>query len=298
MIAARQTQWYKVKSPLPNVKYLKIAILSKSEDIAPSYVQIGEWEFIDKDGSAKTFSTLPQPIAASLKSDEFLRVDANEDVPQLFDGNVRTKCCKIGGWTGNGFTAPICPLWFVVDLGDETLDLTIYNRYRWYTANDTASQPARNPTGWALYASEDNVNWILLDYVENQDPTNANYSLAYTSESLTAKRKAQRGYDLSVTFGDFFNRDHSHRLSTDNGHVLSFTGGTSVAYHDDKPIDIGTTVVFHNVKSLSCDGYNVKMYHKSPALGISQYIIFDGTVLTGTYELGIDSYIVYEEDVV
>lgn len=46
--------------------------------------------------------------------------------------------------------------------------------YTWFTGNDTANAPERNPTAWRLQGSNDNVTWVDLDVVRNESSSTAN----------------------------------------------------------------------------------------------------------------------------
>lgn len=141
MIAARQSLWREVKSPLSNVRYLKIAILTKrSMSYFASEFAMSEWQFIDKNDNMKTFSILPTCIACSRNISESGILDTAstgvENPKYLFDGKTSTYFQAYGRYDASQCSSSPC--WFVVDLGDEALDLTVYNRYRWYTGNLTS----------------------------------------------------------------------------------------------------------------------------------------------------------------
>lgn len=264
MIAARQTMWRSVKKGLGVWRYLKIVILTKYDKASTNhYIQMSEWQFIDADGNR--FVPPATPTVDSL--DSFDPILQNRDltsfadhVKNLFDGSTSTKMCVFG--MKDGSTTEPCPCWFVVDFGSECLDLTTYNRYRWYTANDTSSCQNRNPTGWALYVSNDNEKWTLVDRVENQNTPLTNYTLAYTSDAMKTLRKAQIGYNLSVTV-NVLDWDSSRYYwlsgSTASGSPFSLTynmGGERNVWllNYETSVDISKPVVIEHAISNIVDG--------------------------------------------
>ena len=50
--------------------------------------------------------------------------------------------------------------------------------YRWYTANDDED---RDPRSWRLLGSNDGVNWVVVDKVEDFEATSDRKTLAYTA---------------------------------------------------------------------------------------------------------------------
>ena len=76
------------------------------------------------------------------------------------------------------------PFHVTFDLGSPCLDICVWNRYQWYTANDDTTYPDRTPTSWNMFASVDGNNWILLDHIEGFTVPVANYTLAYTSKEF------------------------------------------------------------------------------------------------------------------
>ena len=85
------------------------------------------------------------------------------------DGNVRSKYC--GEFHGRSA--------FLFDAGDV---VDVYG-YRIYTANDTESNPGRNPASWTLYGSNvplsnaDDDGWILIDQRDDDQTMQAtNYT--------------------------------------------------------------------------------------------------------------------------
>lgn len=94
----------------------------------------------------------------------------------LLDGDISTKFCTQH--------SARFPFHITFDLGSLCLDICVWNRYQWYTANDDTAFPDRTPTSWNMFASVDGSSWILLDHVEGFNAPIADYTLAYTSEEF------------------------------------------------------------------------------------------------------------------
>jgi len=86
------------------------------------------------------------------------------------------KCCFISN-NGENIT-------LLYDLKSPRLDLSVYKKWSWYTANDTWSEDGRNPTIFKLQVSNDNNKWYTVD--QNTDSRNIktteNWKLAYEHE--------------------------------------------------------------------------------------------------------------------
>ena len=52
-------------------------------------------------------------------------------------------------------------------------------KWQWWTANDTATYPNRNPISFQLQYSQNAVNWLVVDKVVDYDSPAVNYSLGY-----------------------------------------------------------------------------------------------------------------------
>lgn len=104
-----------------------------------------------------------------------------ECAEKIFDMTTDTKFCALYG----KFGTKTLPFHVTFDLGNACLDIAKFNRYQWWTANDTAKYPHRSPSSWKLSVSTDGINFALVDKVENYAnlPT-ANNTLAYTSKIL------------------------------------------------------------------------------------------------------------------
>lgn len=84
-----------------------------------------------------------------------------EQAINLKDGNTATKFLDFNFLTGGTN--------LVFDFGQTE----IVNGYRWATANDVAG---RDPRSWVLYGSNDNVNWVTLDEVNDYMATDGRFT--------------------------------------------------------------------------------------------------------------------------
>jgi hypothetical protein len=75
----------------------------------------------------------------------------------LIDGNVNTKMCRLLPLVDGERVVDAC---VYIDLGTEILDISKFNRWCWYTANDAAD---RDPTTFTLSVSNDATNWTIVD---------------------------------------------------------------------------------------------------------------------------------------
>lgn len=71
------------------------------------------------------------------------------------------------------------PVVITYDLGSASLDVSVYSKWRIYTANDTGTHPDRNPS-LQLWASSDGVDYKKLDEVDYSSFPSASRALAFT----------------------------------------------------------------------------------------------------------------------
>lgn len=89
-----------------------------------------------------------------------------ETVDKIIDGSTSTKYCPNGN-------LPI----IITILLPVKIDLSTYNKYKRYTAND---ENGRDPKSWTLETSEDSTNWTTISTVTNANITTSRYALAWT----------------------------------------------------------------------------------------------------------------------
>lgn len=151
-----------------------------------SIVQMSMLNFIDKDCNMFmwNFDNIicidhSEFLTTGLTGKWYTKDLGGECAEMLFDMTTDTKLCLRYFKT--------LPFYVTFDLGSACLDITKYDRYQWYTANDTVKYPTRSPMSWQLYMSANGDNFILVDNVENYaNLPNANNTLAYTSGHLKA----------------------------------------------------------------------------------------------------------------
>ena len=144
-----------------NFRYIRFVINAKrgSND---SYTQFSRLEFIDEDGQAFKYPT-GTTVSTSLTG-----YSAAEGPANIIDGNVNTKFCS--PWSAGGY--------IIIALGNsETINITKYSRFQWYTANDG---DWRDPTSFTLQFSNDGVNFVNAAVVTNASITTTRLALAYT----------------------------------------------------------------------------------------------------------------------
>ncbi len=95
---------------------------------------------------------------------------SSAELPEkLFDGSVDTKMCR----------SVTMPCSIVADLGSARLDASRVAKWRWYTANDSASNYSRNPVSFSLSFSLDGETWTVADSAEDHEPPKKNRVVGY-----------------------------------------------------------------------------------------------------------------------
>jgi len=140
-------------------KYLRWRITSTRWN--PWVTQMSEFELWDNNWNQINWNT----YWASIVSDPAW-VSSSEWAEQLIDGSVYTKCCVVNN-----------PPVIETITFQTNVDFSVYNTYKWYTANDF---PERDPISWAIEVSNDGINWIEVDVVTNANITTSRQTLAFT----------------------------------------------------------------------------------------------------------------------
>lgn len=120
-------------------------------------VAVSELKFVD--ASNKSFKI---PNNATITT-TLQPVSVRETTDKLFDNDYSTKYCTVASANNLGTPALI-----TVDFSNPILDITKYNRWQWYTADDGYSFAARNPKSFSLEMKIGNA-WRTVDAVENYD---------------------------------------------------------------------------------------------------------------------------------
>lgn len=166
------TNWNVVNPDAKLARYLKWEIqdVADSQDVnGHKYMQVSELRFVDLSGKSFQYDV----SAECLKYTTGLDVGGvwrTEWPENLLDGDVSTKMTIEYGY--------VLPFHFVFDL-KTPVNLGIYSRYQWWTANDDEDFPDRSPTAWKLSYSNDLSTWKVLDEVSNFTAPISNYALAY-----------------------------------------------------------------------------------------------------------------------
>lgn len=104
----------------------------------------------------------------------------NEGVEKLFDGNLGTKCmANLPSWVDTFYV--------VIDTGENS-KIFLSENYKLGSANDA---PERDPKGWEISGSNDNLTWQILAQVKNQDKfsqRNTLYDFSFTSPQVEGYR--------------------------------------------------------------------------------------------------------------
>ena len=89
------------------------------------------------------------------------------------DGDLDTKWLDFrAGYDGN--SARRSAVWIQFHFDEPTK----LSGYRWYTANDSEE---RDPRSWRLLGSDDGINWVVVDQVEDFEATSDRKKLAFTA---------------------------------------------------------------------------------------------------------------------
>lgn len=149
-------------------RYLKLKIDAIKDDTVPT-VQLAEVEFIDKSNNLFTWGN-NTVVTATIEAASTSTGRPPKTPDMLIDGSTETKFCS----------AKYVPGFHILfDLSDKPVDVYKYNRWRYYTANDS---PVRDPITFTLYGSNNNVDFEVLDSVTNATVTDERFAVAYTGQ--------------------------------------------------------------------------------------------------------------------
>ena len=140
-------------------QYIKWAITA-DRWADPRATQASEFEICDSNGTK-----MPRPTWTTISANRSWAV-SSESIDKLIDGSIYTKYCT----PYNPDIIITISLWSAVDF-------SVYNTYKWYTANDATE---RDPVSWTIELSNDWNNWITVDTVANAEITTSRRVLAFT----------------------------------------------------------------------------------------------------------------------
>lgn len=150
-----------------NFRYIRF-VINAIKGGSDSYTQLSRLEFLDAEGNLFKYP------AGTTVSSSMTGYPANEPPASIIDGNVNTKFCA--PWSAGGY--------LTVALGSsETIDISRYSHFQWYTANDGEW---RDPISFEVQFSNDGTNFIKGAVVTNASITSSRYTLAYTGNCFNA----------------------------------------------------------------------------------------------------------------
>lgn len=125
------------------------------------------FQFLDVDNNVYSY---PSGTTVSTSMSNY---SSSEGPDNILDGNVNTKfCCP---WSAGGYLQ--------INLGgSDSIDISKYSRFRWYTANDA---DWRDPTSFRVLFSTDGTNFIEGVTVTNASITTSRHALAYVGNCLS-----------------------------------------------------------------------------------------------------------------
>lgn len=150
-----------------NFRYIRFVVnaIKGGSDV---FTQLSRLEFIDANGSLYKY-----PVGTTVSS-SMTGYSSAESPASIIDGNVNTKFCA--PWGAGGY--------LTIALGSsETIDISRYSRFQWYTANDC---DWRDPISFEVQFSNDGVNFVKGAVVTNASITSSRYTLAYTGNCFNA----------------------------------------------------------------------------------------------------------------
>lgn len=108
----------------------------------------------------------------------------------IIDGSVDTKLCSI--YNNPRFNVPLS---VTIQL-TTALDITTYNKFRWYTANDLHF---RDPRSFRVMGSTDGVTWSCLLYETGFIATESRKTLAYTGDIANIQAPIKKWVKITDT---------------------------------------------------------------------------------------------------
>lgn len=147
-------------------RYIRFVIDAKRGN-NDNYTQLSMFQFLDVDNNVYSY---PSGTTVSTSMSNY---SSSEGPDNILDGNVNTKfCCP---WSAGGYLQ--------INLGgSDSIDISKYSRFRWYTANDA---DWRDPTSFRVLFSTDGTNFIEGVTVTNASITTSRHALAYVGNCLS-----------------------------------------------------------------------------------------------------------------
>jgi len=153
------------KQPFRNYRFCVDSTKSPSDSM-----QLSEFELLDIDGKVIPSGKFELGYDGRGGDDNF----GDGEKPECaVDGNLDTKWLDFRAAHG-GSAARRSSVWIQFTFAEPTK----LSGYRWYTANDSED---RDPRDWRFLGSNDGVNWVVVDKVEDFEATSDRQTLAYTA---------------------------------------------------------------------------------------------------------------------
>ena len=133
-------------------------------------MQLSEFELLDADGKVIPFGRFGLLFDWSGGRDDF----GDGETPECaVDGKLDTKWLDFRA-DHEGSAERRSAVWLQFKFAEPTN----LSGYRWYTAND---EEDRDPRSWRFLGSNDGVNWVVLDNVEDFEATSDRKKLAFAA---------------------------------------------------------------------------------------------------------------------
>ena len=161
------TATFQAETPAPtgDYRYIKWHVTETMDQTGYENLQqimASEFKLLDSSNNVMTWSN--GVSATTNATDDWTTYG---EIPwNLLDWNTATK--MVIGWTDE--PTPYDPIDVIIDLGSgNSFDPTTYNKYQWWTANDSfwGSEYHRNPTAWEIQLSTDGTTWETWDTQTN-----------------------------------------------------------------------------------------------------------------------------------
>jgi hypothetical protein len=162
-----ETEWKnQSKQPFRNYRFCVDRTKSPTDS-----TQLSEFELLDAEGKVIPAGKFELGFDGRGGDDNF----GDGEKPECaVDGNLDTKWLDFRASAG-GNAARRSAVWLQFTFAEPTK----LSGYRWYTANDDED---RDPRAWRLLGSNDGVNWVVVDKVEDFEATSERQKLAFIAK--------------------------------------------------------------------------------------------------------------------
>ena len=162
--------YFKTINSITSAQYFKLEIYNNRDNIGVT--QLSELKLVDNNGNEYSWNS------GATASTNVPPASSGENADKLLDNNTGTKLC-----VNNYVPSNTNPLIITIN-ANEVVDFSIYNKWDWYTADDS---PERDPITYSFYASQNGSDWLEVDAVIDTLPPTARKTLAYTGRMKVGK---------------------------------------------------------------------------------------------------------------